>query len=302
MGAGALDLNTADNNTAVGVAALLLNTTGTNNTASGVGTLVFNNNGEENTATGAFAMYSNTEGDFNTANGGFALYFNTTGERNTAIGDSAPRTGESLPRGPELGRAGLGQTRGRGRSRRSSIAYSRERLEVERAAVAAAGAEVGRRRRAPAARAGDEERVAARRLEQVLDEVEQARVRPLHVLEGEDCRVRLGEPLEEEPPRAEEFLPLARLVVAEPEQLREPRLDECSVVGIEQVLLERRMQLLERCSGLVVFGDPAAHPHHVGERPVGDALAVGKTPAAMPVGRSARCRRSTCRTPTKVAI
>jgi hypothetical protein len=89
LGAGALDLNNADNNTAVGVAALLLNTTGTNNTANGVAALVFNDSGEGNTATGAFALYSNTEGQFNTANGEFTLYFNTIGERNTAIGDSA---------------------------------------------------------------------------------------------------------------------------------------------------------------------------------------------------------------------
>src|SRR5215471_9228767 len=64
VGAGALDLNAADDNTAVGVAALLFNTTGTNNTANGTGALVFNDTGEGNTATGAFALYSNTEGQF----------------------------------------------------------------------------------------------------------------------------------------------------------------------------------------------------------------------------------------------
>ena len=133
-------------------------------------------------------------------------------------------------------------------------------------------------------REGDhEDRMVPRRLEQVLDEVEQARVGPLHVLEREDCRVRLGEPLEEEPPRAEELLTLARLVIAEPEQLREPRLDERAIVGVEQMLVERRVQLLQRRGGLVVLGDPAAHAHHVGERPVRDAVAVGEAAAAMPV-------------------
>ena len=39
----------------------------------------------------------------------------------------------------------------------------------------------------------------------------------------------------------------------------------------------------ERGGRLLVLGDPAAHPHHVGERPVGDALAVGEAAAAMPV-------------------
>jgi len=67
VSAGALDLNTADNNTAVGVAALLLNTTGTNNTANGVGALVYNDSGSNNNAVGAFALYNNTGGHDNAA-------------------------------------------------------------------------------------------------------------------------------------------------------------------------------------------------------------------------------------------
>ena len=73
-----------------------------------------------------------------------------------------------------------------------------------------------------------EQRVVPRPLEQVLDEVEQRRVRPLHVLEGEHGRVGLGQPLEEQPPGREQILPVARLVLAEAEQLREPRLDEAA--------------------------------------------------------------------------
>ncbi len=42
VGAGSLDLNTADNNTAIGAAALLFNTTGTNNTATGTAALELN--------------------------------------------------------------------------------------------------------------------------------------------------------------------------------------------------------------------------------------------------------------------
>jgi hypothetical protein len=42
VGAGALDLNTADSNTATGAAALLFNTTGTENTANGTAALEFN--------------------------------------------------------------------------------------------------------------------------------------------------------------------------------------------------------------------------------------------------------------------
>ena len=74
VGAGALVLNTNnDNDTAVGAVALLLNTTGvSDNTAVGTAALVYNDTGSENTAVGAFALFDNTEGDFNAA-GAFAL-------------------------------------------------------------------------------------------------------------------------------------------------------------------------------------------------------------------------------------
>ena len=159
-----------------------------------------------------------------------------------------------------------------------------ERLEVERAEVALAGAPGGPALEQLRPRERDHvERRVARPFEQVLDEVEQALVGPLHVLEREHRRVDVGEPLEEEPPGREQFLLVACLVLGQPEQLREPRLDEPPLVGVGEVLLERRVQLLERRGGLLVLGDPAAHPHHVGERPVGDALAVGEAAAAVPV-------------------
>ena len=90
VGAGALDLNNADNNTAVGVAALLLNTTGTNNTANGAGALVFNDSGEGNTATGAFALYSNTEGRASTRPTASSRFISTSpASAIQLIGDSA---------------------------------------------------------------------------------------------------------------------------------------------------------------------------------------------------------------------
>jgi hypothetical protein len=69
LGAGALDLNNADDNTAIGAAALLLNTTGTDNTANGVDALAFNDSGGGNTAAGSFALFNNTTGSDNTAVG-----------------------------------------------------------------------------------------------------------------------------------------------------------------------------------------------------------------------------------------
>ena len=51
-----------------------------------------------------------------------------------------------------------------------------------------------------------EQRTEARPLEEVFDEVEQTRVGPLHVLEHEHGRTRVGEPLEEQPPGREQIL------------------------------------------------------------------------------------------------
>jgi hypothetical protein len=93
LGAGTLLFNVGDQitgkgmeNTAIGTAALLNNTTGYHNTASGSSALVANNTGVENTATGYQALSSNTIGGDNTANGLQALLANTGGSLNTAIG------------------------------------------------------------------------------------------------------------------------------------------------------------------------------------------------------------------------
>jgi hypothetical protein len=86
---GALLLNTADENTGFGAAALLFNTTGTLNTAAGSAALLSNTMGNFNTATGHEALQSNTTGGGNTASGDRALSSNTEGISNTAIGFEA---------------------------------------------------------------------------------------------------------------------------------------------------------------------------------------------------------------------
>ena len=89
VGAGTLALNSGDDNTAVGTAALLFNTAGEDNTATGFQALANNNDGNGNTAVGSFALFSNTDGDQNTAIGLGALQSNITGEDNIANGTSA---------------------------------------------------------------------------------------------------------------------------------------------------------------------------------------------------------------------
>ncbi len=75
-------------NTAVGVAALLLNITGANNTAVGTGTLL-NNTTDRNTAVGANALGADNSGTDNCAVGFEALTSDTTGGANTAVGRGA---------------------------------------------------------------------------------------------------------------------------------------------------------------------------------------------------------------------
>jgi len=89
IGAGTLALNSGDDNTAVGTAALLFNTAGEDNTATGFQALANNNDGNGNTAIGSFALFTNTVGGGNTAIGFRALRSNATGEDNTATGSSA---------------------------------------------------------------------------------------------------------------------------------------------------------------------------------------------------------------------
>ena len=75
-------------NTAIGAGALLL-THADENTATGAAALLNSSGGFGNTANGAFALFSDTDGDFNTAIGDDALFHNTIGGNNTAVGDAA---------------------------------------------------------------------------------------------------------------------------------------------------------------------------------------------------------------------
>src|ERR687891_2366770 len=64
--------------------------------------------------------------------------------------------------------------------------------------------------------------------------------------------------------------------------MSEPWLDPLPLSGVRDVLRERRPELLVRRRRLVVLGDPAAHPDHLAERPVRDAVTVGEASAAVP--------------------
>ena len=75
--------------TAIGTAALLNNTTGASNTATGTTALLNNTTGNDNVATGVRALFSNTTGSSNIAIGSSALPNNTSGNFNIAVGSGA---------------------------------------------------------------------------------------------------------------------------------------------------------------------------------------------------------------------
>ena len=87
IGVAALGVNTTGHdNTAIGSYALSSNTTGSSNTANGRNTLFSNTTGSQNASYGYAALFSNTTGNGNTAYGTQALNQNTTGSYNVAFG------------------------------------------------------------------------------------------------------------------------------------------------------------------------------------------------------------------------
>jgi len=76
-------------NTAIGITALAINSTGLQNTAIGYSSLQANTSGESNTAVGALSLRLNTVGILNTAVGNASLYKNTVGLANTAVGNAS---------------------------------------------------------------------------------------------------------------------------------------------------------------------------------------------------------------------
>jgi len=89
VGAAALILDTTGTNTAVGAGALFSNVAAANNTAIGASVLNVHAAGDNNTGIGSGALLADTNGGNNTAIGAGALSNNTVGNNNIAIGIGA---------------------------------------------------------------------------------------------------------------------------------------------------------------------------------------------------------------------
>jgi hypothetical protein len=115
VGTAALILNTSSRNTAVGAGTLVNNVTGFGNTAVGTAALQHSTGLGSNTAVGDQALFSDTTGSFNTAVGHHALQSNLNGIQNTAIGLGALSDNTSGTGNTALGvAAGSNATTGNG--------------------------------------------------------------------------------------------------------------------------------------------------------------------------------------------
>ena len=122
-----------------------------------------------------------------------------------------------------------------------------------------------------AGRADDQERGVGDGVHQVLDQVEERRLRPVDVLEHDDERALARERLEQHPHRPEELVDKVVL-------LREP---ECGREALEHrlVVADDPGELLERRRGVVV-DDARGLSHRLRERPERDSPPVGEAAAA----------------------
>jgi hypothetical protein len=104
IGGSALQNNTTGSyNLALGASALLNNTTGSNNSAIGGNALLNNTAGSNNSAIGGGALANNTTGSYNSALGGNALVNNTTGSYNLALGGGALANNTTGPNNSAIG-------------------------------------------------------------------------------------------------------------------------------------------------------------------------------------------------------
>src|SRR6185295_17594496 len=128
-------------------------------------------------------------------------------------------------------------------------------------------------------RAENQHRDVTHPVREVLDEVEQAVVGPLHVLKHEHERVLLRECLEEPPPRRERLLLRARRIERPPDEWTQMREHPLRVL-LDQ-LLDRPLELGVDLLVAVGLEDPRLRLHHLRQRPVADTLAVRqRTPLA----------------------
>ena len=107
----------------------------------------------------------------------------------------------------------------------------------------------------------------------MIDEVDEARVGEMEVLEDHDHGRRGGEALEECSPRSEQLFRADRLGV-HAEQGEEGRLDPATLFHVGDVLLEYLGDLPAGGRIVVRLQEARPPPDHLAQRPEADSLAV----------------------------
>ena len=131
-------------------------------------------------------------------------------------------------------------------------------------------------------RPDDDQRRGAKQVDEVVQELEQAVVGPVQVLEDEHCRPALGDGVEEPAPGGRRGLRRALPAVArEPDERAQLALDPARLRFLRDEPRDRLLELSFRLVGRVGLEDPGLRLHDLAERPERDALAVGNaTPLA----------------------
>ncbi len=128
-----------------------------------------------------------------------------------------------------------------------------------------------------------QDRVADRPLQEVVDELDEAGVGPLEILEDENGRALERDALEERPPGVEELGAAARRSVADAEQREERRRQASPLPLVVDVLREGRVDTLVRPCRVVALEQAGAPPDHLAKRPERHTLAERGRAALVPV-------------------
>ena len=170
---------------------------------------------------------------------------------------------------------------------RSAVCSGGQRREADRRRVELAAAPTGPslEQLRPGA-ADDEQRDAAQPVDELVDEVEQAVVGPVQVLEDEHERPLLGERLEEAPPGGERLAAAVSAEAASRPPGRRAGAGATRPSAASRSVIERALdggvQLLGRFDLGVLLEDPGLRLDDLRERPERDAVAVGEAASLAP--------------------
>ena len=166
-------------------------------------------------------------------------------------------------------------------SSESGESSDRRRVHLAAAPAGSPGQQFGARG------AEDEERDAARPVDEVVDEVEERFVGPMQVLEDEHERPLLGDRLQEAAPGGERLVarrsPAASSASSPTSGRRCRSIQAASSFIVDEALAPPRLNFSSGLIGAVGLENPRLRLDHLAERPEGHSLAIRERAAVSPV-------------------